>query len=59
MAPEILAGLDEESEGVCGYSFASDIWALGVMMFIMLIGKAPFVGKEVEDTYKKIKKVKY
>lgn len=59
MAPEILAALDEESSGVCGYSFAADIWAIGVMMYIMLIGKAPFECKEVKDTYKRIKSVKY
>lgn len=59
MPPEILAALDDESSGVCGYSFSADIWSLGVMMYIMLIGRAPFECKDVKDTYKRIKNVKY
>lgn len=57
MAPEILAALDNKPSnnlGLCGYSFAADIWALGVLAYIMLVGRAPFEGKEVKDTYKKI-----
>jgi len=47
MAPEILSALDDDSSGVCGYSFSADIWALGVMMYIMLVGRAPFECRDV------------
>lgn len=58
MAPEIIGALDSES-ALCAYSAAADIWSLGVMMYTMLIAKAPFECQEVTDTYKKIKSVKY
>jgi serine/threonine protein kinase len=46
MAPEIIGALDDESS-LCAYSAAADIWSLGVMMYTMLIAKAPFECKEV------------
>jgi serine/threonine protein kinase len=59
MAPEIILALDgcEKNGWIsgCGYSFAADIWSLGVMMYIMLVGRAPFESKEVKDTYKRIR----
>lgn len=62
MAPEVLmaAGEQQQEEGIlCGYSFAADIWALGVIMFTMVLGRPPFETSVVEDTYKKIKSVNY
>jgi serine/threonine protein kinase len=40
MAPEILAAQDLNGE--CGYSFAADIWALGVILYTMVVGRPPF-----------------
>jgi len=63
MAPEILMAAEEDkklAEGaLCGYSFAADIWALGVIMYTMVVGRPPFETPVVEDTYKKIKSVNY
>lgn len=62
MAPEILmaAGDTNNDEGkMCGYSFAADIWALGVIMYTLVVGRPPFETPVVEDTYKKIKSVNY
>ena len=36
---------DPRNENKQGYSFEVDMWALGVMMYIMLIGKSPFRAK--------------
>ena len=47
LAPEIV-----QRTGI--YNFAVDIWAFGIILFIMLCGRAPFAGKNVEDTNKRI-----
>ena len=51
MAPEVV----ENSE----YSFEVDIWAIGVIMYYLIIGKLPFRGSNQEETKEKIKKVDY
>ena len=52
MAPEVLKGDD-------GHSFEVDIWAIGVIMYTLIIGKAPFVTNETKATYKKILSTNY
>ena len=47
MAPEIC-----QRKEYCGY--ASDIWSLGVIMFIMLTGTHPFKGVNEKDLFAKI-----
>ena len=51
MAPEVV----ENSE----YSFEVDIWAIGVIMYYLILGKLPFRGSNQEETKEKIKKVDY
>jgi polo-like kinase 1 len=48
IAPEIL-------DGRYGHSFEVDIWALGVILYTLLIGKPPFESSDVKTTYKRIK----
>eukprot|EP00929_Paragymnodinium_shiwhaense_P003114 TRINITY_DN10350_c2_g1_i1.p1 TRINITY_DN10350_c2_g1~~TRINITY_DN10350_c2_g1_i1.p1 ORF type:complete len:511 (-),score=114.93 TRINITY_DN10350_c2_g1_i1:201-1733(-) len=38
MAPEVLAGLT--------YDFRADLWSLGILLFVLLVGKFPFDIKE-------------
>ena len=38
-----------------GYSYEVDYWSVGVILYIMLVGKAPFESTEVKQTYSKIK----
>jgi len=43
IAPETLEDTD--------VSYASDLWSLGVIMFQMLEGKTPFIGRTSFETY--------
>jgi len=37
------------------YSYASDLWALGVMLYQFLTGKTPFKGKSQEESFELVK----
>lgn len=50
MAPEMIT---EE-----GHDEHVDIWSIGVLMYELLTGKAPFSGKDLEDLYSNIAEVK-
>lgn len=52
IAPEILDGKD-------GHSFEVDTWALGVILYTLVIGKPPFETADVKSTYKKIRENDY
>jgi serine/threonine protein kinase len=54
MAPEQLSK-------VPGHSYSADVWAMGVIMFIMLTGHVPFAegATKVEVVYKNIEKRNY
>lgn len=53
IAPEVLGGKNT------GHSFEVDIWAIGIMMYALLIGKPPFQAKDVNVIYERIKKTEY
>lgn len=40
------------------YTYASDIWALGIIVFQFFVGKTPFKGKTQEQTFELIKECK-
>jgi polo-like kinase 1 len=48
IAPEVL-------DSKLGHSFEVDIWALGVIMFTLLVGRPPFETNDVKKTYNLIK----
>ena len=50
MAPEVITG---------AYNEKCDIWACGVILYIMLCGKPPFYSQDEEELKKKICSMKY
>ncbi|CAH1791260.1 unnamed protein product [Owenia fusiformis] len=50
-APEVLKQTTQHKEG---YDEACDLWSLGVILYTMLSGKAPFQSRCSEDTAEKI-----
>ena len=48
-SPEIVSKIEY-------YGEKADIWALGIVFFVMLCGKFPFKGINDVDLFKKIKK---
>jgi serine/threonine protein kinase len=56
MAPEMVKGKPINSKSIGqGYSYAVDIWCLGVLLYELLHGYVPFSGKDQGDTMKKIR----
>ncbi|QDZ21168.1 calcium/calmodulin-dependent protein kinase [Chloropicon primus] len=49
-APEIVNGTEEEPN----YSYKSDVWALGICLYIMLHGRLPFPGTNKFQVYNNI-----
>lgn len=50
IAPEVL------KKGGTGHSYPVDVWSIGVVLFILLVGKPPFdAGGDVKKTYAKVR----
>lgn len=55
MAPDILHALaDEKWRSNLRYDEKADIYSIGVIMFILLIGKAPFNAGDYKDLFSKV-----
>ncbi|CAM9543412.1 unnamed protein product [Scytosiphon promiscuus] len=46
VAPEVLNG--------CGHGMAVDLWALGVLIYELLVGQTPFKSSTVDEMYERI-----
>lgn len=53
IAPEILEGKNT------GHSYEVDFWAIGVIVYTLIIGRPPFETEDVKETYKRIKSNSY
>ncbi|XP_070562674.1 serine/threonine-protein kinase PLK1-like isoform X2 [Ptychodera flava] len=51
IAPEVLEKI--------GHSYEADIWAIGCIMYTMLVGKPPFEGTTLKETYLRVRTNKY
>jgi len=54
VAPDLLIAMDDDS----AYTQKIDMWAMGVLMFIILSGRLPFTGEDDEDLYENILEAK-
>ena len=52
IAPEVL-------DNTQGHSYEADLWALGVIVYTLLVGRAPFETKELDSTYRRIKRAEF
>ena len=52
LAPELLSRKTGHAAGV-------DLWAIGVLLYYLAVGRAPFHAKEKEDIYKRVMQNKY
>ncbi len=52
MAPEIVQKREYRGQ-------AADVWALGVMMYVMLVGYFPYKGSSDDQLYKRINYADY
>jgi len=53
IAPEILEGKS------VGHSYEVDFWAIGVIIYTLIIGRPPFETEDVKETYKRIQENNY
>lgn len=53
IAPEILEGKS------VGHSYEVDFWAIGVIIYTLIIGRPPFETEDVKETYKRIQDNNY
>lgn len=51
IAPEAISGF--------GYSYSSDVWAIGVILFRLKYGRCPFEGENVKRTLENVKLCSY
>ena len=52
IAPEVLDGLD-------GHSYEVDIWAIGVIIYTLILGRPPFETTNIKETYENIQNSKF
>ena len=50
IAPEVLGG---------EHSYEVDVWAIGIIIYTLLIGKPPFESRDINETYKHIKEIDF
>ncbi|PIK37091.1 hypothetical protein BSL78_26075 [Apostichopus japonicus] len=51
IAPEVLDKV--------GHSFEADVWAIGCILYTMLVGRPPFETESLKETYTRIKRTSY
>ena len=50
IAPEVI-------DGGSGHSYEVDVWAIGIIIYALIIGKPPFETNDIKQSYKNIKSI--
>ena len=58
VAPEVLSWYDEDEEGT-PYGSGSDLWSLGVLLYVILSGCSPFSADEEDEILKLVETAQY
>jgi|UniRef100_A0A6U5DNC8 calcium/calmodulin-dependent protein kinase I len=58
VAPEVLTWYEDEDQGT-PYGKGSDMWSLGVLLYVILSGCSPFSGDDEEQLLKLVQEAKY
>lgn len=58
VAPEVLTWYDDDDKGTA-YGKGSDMWSMGVLLYVILSGCSPFNGEEEEQLLKLVAEAKY
>jgi len=58
VAPEVLTWYDDDEHGT-PYGKGSDLWSLGVLLYVILSGCSPFCADEEEQLLKQVAQAKY
>lgn len=58
VAPEVLTWYDDDDNGT-PYGKGSDLWSLGVLLYVILSGCSPFSADEEEQLLKQVAEAKY
>ena len=58
VAPEVLTWYDDDEHGT-PYGKGSDLWSLGVLLYVILSGCSPFCADEEEALLKQVAQAKY
>lgn len=59
VAPEVLTWYDEEAGNGTPYGASSDMWSMGVLLYVILSGCSPFNADEEEELLKLVAAGKY
>ena len=51
IAPEVITS--------AGHSYEVDVWAIGIIIYTLLVGKPPFETRDVKTTYSRIKRAEF